>query len=327
MNQSIEYNSRFGGFWADRRDALSVLESKHQAGILTKDERELFLTWIKTGSICLHKALDTALVDEVNREVAATWHGKHPEVMCTYDWKGSQRCTEAKPWIRTHCSKMLDLYAHSEIVRKAIFNKSIMRFLSLLFERSPMVFQSLYFELGSQQAMHQDSAFVQASSPMEFVGIWIALEDIQPGSGELEYYTGSHLQPEFLWNGRDKGMPWEASGTPEHKEFLSSLHKNAEKYGYERKTHLPKKGDVLIWHADLSHGGSPRSDLTLTRKSFAVHACPSDNQPKYFQNGTPFTGPINTHNGACYCFEKHNRVPATFSNRLRNKIGLKSSNA
>lgn len=323
MDQSIEYNSRFGGFWADRRDALSVLESKHQAGIVTKDEYDLFLTWISTGSIYLPEALDTELVDEVNREVAATWDGKYPEVMCTYDWKGTQRCTEVKPWIRTHGSKMLDLYAYSETVRKAIFNKPTMRFLDLLFERPPMVFQSLYFELGSQQAMHQDSAFVQASSPMEFVGIWIALEDIQPGSGELEYYTCSHLQPEFLWNGKDKGMPWESMGTAEYEEFLSSLHQNAEKYGYERETHLAKKGDVLIWHADLSHGGSPRTNTDLTRKSFAVHACPADNRPKYFKDGTQ-TGPINTYNGACYCFEKHNRVPATFMNRVRNKIGFKS---
>ena len=44
MKQFMEYNSQFGGFWADRRDALSLLESKHQAGIVTKDEYDLFLT-------------------------------------------------------------------------------------------------------------------------------------------------------------------------------------------------------------------------------------------------------------------------------------------
>jgi ectoine hydroxylase-related dioxygenase (phytanoyl-CoA dioxygenase family) len=32
-----------------------------------------------------------------------------------------------------------------------------------------------------------------------------------------------------------------------------------------------KKGDVLIWHANLLHGGSPINNPLLTRKSMVAH--------------------------------------------------------
>lgn len=70
-----------------------------------------------------------------------------------------------------------------------------------MFERPAVGFQSLYFRWGSQQAVHQDTAFVKVSSPMEFAASWIALEDIKSGSGELEYYIGSHRLDDYCFTG------------------------------------------------------------------------------------------------------------------------------
>jgi ectoine hydroxylase-related dioxygenase (phytanoyl-CoA dioxygenase family) len=35
-----------------------------------------------------------------------------------------------------------------------------------------------------------------------------------------------------------------------------------------------RKGDALIWHADLAHGGSPITDPALTRQSVVGHLSP-----------------------------------------------------
>ena len=40
---------------------------------------------------------------------------------------------------------------------------------------------------------------------------------------------------------------------------------------FEKEVFLPKKGDVIIWHANLIHGGAPVTDPSLTRKSMVVH--------------------------------------------------------
>ena len=33
----------------------------------------------------------------------------------------------------------------------------------------------------------------------------------------------------------------------------------------------PKKGDIIIWHQNIVHGGMPREDDSLTRKSIVSH--------------------------------------------------------
>ena len=40
---------------------------------------------------------------------------------------------------------------------------------------------------------------------------------------------------------------------------------------FEKKIFLAKKGDVLIWHANLFHGGEPHKNPEKTRKSMVLH--------------------------------------------------------
>ena len=46
-----------------------------------------------------------------------------------------------------------------------------------------------------------------------------------------------------------------------------------------------KKGDILVWHADLAHGGSPVKRPELTRQSLVGHFCPQSAEPLYFSYG------------------------------------------
>ena len=49
-----------------------------------------------------------------------------------------------------------------------------------------------------------------------------------------------------------------------------------EERGLKTEKFMAKKGDVLIWHADLMHGGAPIQDRRLTRKRAWLHiSCPS----------------------------------------------------
>lgn len=52
------------------------------------------------------------------------------------------------------------------------------------------------------------------------------------------------------------------------------MERHSARMGLEQKTFRPRKGDVLIWSADLVHGGSPVTDPSLTRKSLVGHYCP-----------------------------------------------------
>ena len=41
--------------------------------------------------------------------------------------------------------------------------------------------------------------------------------------------------------------------------------------GFQAKSFLAKKGDVLFWHANLFHGGAKRKDIRKSRKAMVCH--------------------------------------------------------
>src|SRR5262249_39950215 len=111
---------------------------------------------------------------------------------------------------------------------------------------------------------------------------WIALEDVQEGSGELMYYRGSHRLPEYLFSGEYKHWSPDRDGPEPHAEWARLINENAGGLGMERQTFLARKGDVLIWSADLAPGGSPVRDRSLTRRSLVGHFCPLGVEPNYY---------------------------------------------
>ena len=68
-----------------------------------------------------------------------------------------------------------------------------------IFQDRALVLQSLTFYAGSEQAMHQDFAFVPAQVASQLTATWVALEDIHPDSGPLAYIPGSHFLRKFEW--------------------------------------------------------------------------------------------------------------------------------
>src|SRR5437588_12652280 len=109
-------------------------------------------------------------------------------------------------------ARVVDAYVYYEFARAALFSEPILRFLQTVLEDAPVLFQSLTFERGSQQRMHQDTAFVVTSSPMAFAASRIPLEDIRPGSGELTYLDGSHRLPVYPVRAQCKHLDAQRAG-------------------------------------------------------------------------------------------------------------------
>ncbi|WP_138921565.1 phytanoyl-CoA dioxygenase family protein, partial [Novosphingobium pentaromativorans] len=139
---------------------------------------------------------------------------------------------------------------------------------------------------------HKDTAYVKVDcNPMSMMATWVALEDVSEGTGELEYFVGSHRSPDYVFGSLSK---WIEAAPCEHNDFLAALHANAETYGYARSRFLPKAGDVLIWHADLAHGGSAVTKPGLTRRSLVTHYTAARHAP-YYRRWSKF--PTNECNG------------------------------
>jgi phytanoyl-CoA hydroxylase len=281
------YRSRFGGLWTDLSNAKEVAEGKCALGWLSSAEAKLLADWIDQGFVVLPQAVPHDLIDRLDTDVDRVWAGTSRERAVVEYWEeGKLTIQKASPRFREERVKLLDLYGHLDTARQIVFSPAILRFLTLLFERPVVAFQSLYFRWGSQQDIHQDTAFVKVSSPMEFAASWIALEDIRPGSGELEYYVGSHQLDDYLFDQDQKWMPLPFDNAV-YEGFIASLGRRSRERGLQRVRFLPKKGDVLIWSADLAHGGSKNPSPGVTRKSLVTHYCPANCEPIYGGGPTP----------------------------------------
>lgn len=272
--------SAFPGLWVDQADAEAQLEARIADGRIGEEERHLFRNFIDCGFAVLEGAVNPEVCDKVHERLSQGWlHGD--ESLLIQD-PGSQVHQPLRSDLRPDRMRVVDMHAVSDPARQALFASPIVRFLTALFDDDILLFQSLTFERGSEQGLHQDPAYVVVSSPRELAATWIALEDIRPGSGELNYLVGSHRIPEYLFSGKFKHYNPQRDGSDQHQEWCEMLLRHAE--DLELQTFLPKKGDALVWHADLAHGGSKVVDPSLTRRSLVGHYCPRRISPYYFEH-------------------------------------------
>jgi ectoine hydroxylase-related dioxygenase (phytanoyl-CoA dioxygenase family) len=149
-------------------------------------------------------------------------------------------------------------------------NATVMSLLSKLYGRPCFPFQTLNFPVGTQQEAHSDIVHF-SSLPEKFMcGVWLAMEDIHPDAGPLFYYPGSHRWPimsNAIIERRGFGSDLQSAQDP----YAPAWQALCEAHGAERQTFLARKGQALIWCANLLHGGSAQNDPRLTRWSQVTH--------------------------------------------------------
>lgn len=171
-----------------------------------------------------------------------------------------------------HSGRIVNLHSDAQELKEVSAQSAVRDILSGLFP-SPVVYTSLAFEYGTQQNIHLDVPHFWTRPLYEFAGAWTALEDIHPDAGGLEYYEGSHEVQvmngmEFLESKAAKTKDEIETALFDYEKYLDKTYKKA---GCKKKVMLAKKGDVIIWHPLLAHGGSKVKDKTKTRLSYVTH--------------------------------------------------------
>jgi ectoine hydroxylase-related dioxygenase (phytanoyl-CoA dioxygenase family) len=293
---------RFGGFWFDQPNGADIIAGKLETGQITERQAALVRDFAERGYVVLEGAIPPELVARATAGFDAAYAGAYKQLMFEC-YNVSKQYTTWQKEINLYPSKALDIHHFSGAIRDLIFADAIVDFLALLFDSKVLASQSLGFLRGSAQPGHQDSAYVVYSVPRQFAASWIALEDVSIGAGELFYHVGSHRFEDYLYAGRYKSVSEAkrlAQGAKLKEEELGhikSLQARAAARGIEKSVFAAKKGDVLIWHSDLIHGGNPVS-REITRKSVVTHYCPKRLAPlfaewlptkHYDHNGHRFT--------------------------------------
>ena len=178
-----------------------------------------------------------------------------------------------------------DAWLHQGLasVRNVACHPEILAALRVLYGREPFPFQTLNFPNGTAQHFHSDAVHFHSLPHGFMCGVWVALEDIHADAGPLEYYSGSHRLP--YQRARDLGLSLEEvlMDPAPQRFFEAGWREQVKREGYERRLFLARRGEVLIWHANLLHGGAPVRNKTLSRWSQVSH---------YYFRGCAYTTPL-----------------------------------
>ncbi len=164
----------------------------------------------------------------------------------------------------------------SESIRKITLDPQLVSLLGFILDKEVVPFQTINFKRGSNQRAHSDSIHM-TTYPLGFlIAVWVALEDTHMDNGPLFYYPGSHRLPYLLNEDFNEGGNRFRLGKKDYVDYEDKIAQVISEKKLEKEIFLAKKGDVLIWHANLIHGGLPVGNPALTRKSMVIHYYASD---------------------------------------------------
>ena len=236
--------------WLDRPDAAERLAESAEAESFGAETRAKLARWIDDGYMVLEGHLSRADVDEINSDL-------------------ERQFEQGKIKYHPLGKRVVNAFEHSEPVRRAVTDPELLRLLSFILGREVNLFQTIDFFVGSEQAAHSDS-FHMTTEPMGYlIAIWVALEDVSPESGPVYYYPGSHKLPYVMTEDLgDRGGDLGGGKEARYAERIRSLIADR---GLEPVEFTASAGDVLIWHANLLHGGRGIAREGATRKSLVAH--------------------------------------------------------
>jgi phytanoyl-CoA hydroxylase len=174
-------------------------------------------------------------------------------------------------------NKIMFAYRQMPLLRHLAEDAQLLELLGALLGGEVKLFQSINFLTGSEQKSHSDSIHMTTHPLGGLLGVWIALEDITEENGPLHYYPGSHKLPYYLnADYGNEGSAWWL-GPKDYSEYEKMLATKLKENNIQKQLFKAQKGDLLIWHANLIHGGEPHTNKQLTRKSVVFH---------YFKKGS-----------------------------------------
>ena len=163
-----------------------------------------------------------------------------------------------------------DAWRTNEAVKRIACNTVLIDLLTRLYGKPAWPFQTLNFPVGTQQHIHTDSVHFSSVPERFMCGVWVALEDTDADNGPLVYYPGSHRWP--VYTNEHIGQCASLLPRPPTQALYEPLWRALVRaHGGQPRYFHARKGQALIWAANLLHGGARQNDAARTRWSQVTH--------------------------------------------------------
>ena len=248
--------------WLDRPDAEAAIAKAVSRGELNNDEATLARDFSRFGYVVLSAFFKRERLDAAWAAYEAAIAGGRVEVPME-----PIAPDDVLP------GRLLNPHLRIPEVDALLRDERLVAVVEMLFGARVRPFQTIMGHKGSQQRAHSDSIHMTTYPLGYLAAAWIAFEDIHNDSGPLVYYPGSHRIP-YIFS-HHVGISQEefaASGyRAYHDRYEPAVADAIEQNRLEPAYFDAREGDVLLWHANLIHGGSPRRDLARSRKALVCH--------------------------------------------------------
>lgn len=179
--------------------------------------------------------------------------------------------TQASGYHYSKGKRIFEGWRQSEILQNLSLNPMVIDLLRLFYKKEPYPFQTITFNYGSNQPLHSDLIHFDSIPHRWLTAVWIALEDMTDRNGSLVYVPSSHKLPIFDFFDLKIKVPEYGKQFDSYFEYENFIRQLVESQELEIKPLTCKKGQALIWLANLIHGGDIIRDLNTTRYSHVTH--------------------------------------------------------
>jgi hypothetical protein len=241
-----------GAATLDLADGIDRLDADERYGAIDPALQEGLRAWPERGYLVAEGFFDpetvSALNDDIDRLAA----------------EGTIRHHHRDP-------RFMNVHERSQVGMRIAADPRVLELLGLILGRPAHLFQTIYFATGSQQEAHSDAFHMMTEPPGFLVGMWVALEDIDSGSGPVYYLPGSHRLPYVMTDDLDVGPSSPVLIADKGSAYVERMREVVGSSGIEPLQFTAKAGDVLFWHHNLIHGGSAVTREGATRRSLVGH--------------------------------------------------------
>lgn len=196
-----------------------------------------------------------------------------------------------------HAGRTMNLHQVSPSARAMLSDDRLLALLADVLGHPPHFLQSIFFNRGSQQPLHSDYLYMSTEPELQLCGVWIACEDVDENNGPLVYVPGSHRIPitnintryaavvgalrqriaderpllEDRYQARRRMTNESLETCLFFDDWLDELQRAASERKLVPVEFRGGQGDVVVWHANLMHGGRGIAHKERTRRSLVAH--------------------------------------------------------
>ena len=259
------------------------------------EEKKILTHYHENGYLIVDLDIDQSWIDQIVKDMYSAL--ENPNTVF-----------HAQHFTYTDSRRIFEHWKKSDAIARLTVHPKILDTLSFLYANKPFPFSTINFIRGSNQPLHSDIIHFHCVPNLWMAGVWIAFEDVDETNGTLRIVPGSHKWNLYEYHNLKLPHPdsikdGEAENYRVYEQFLIDLVK--AKNAQPKNVSL-KKGQALIWAANMLHGGcnvAGVTDFSKTRLTQANH---------YFFNGCSefyhpmFSRPLEGKYAKKWCSETNN---------------------